>query len=75
MTIHSRLHILMAERNLKLKDLAQRIGIDEVNLSKIKTGKLKAIRLSTLDALCRELGCQPGDLLAYAPGSQDEDAD
>ncbi len=57
----------MAERNLKLRELAQRIGIDEVNLSKIKTGKLKALRLSTLNALCRELECQPSDLLIYRP--------
>ncbi|MBT9546639.1 MAG: helix-turn-helix transcriptional regulator [Candidatus Sericytochromatia bacterium] len=65
--IHSRLAVLMAERNLKLRELAQRIGIDEVNLSKIKTGKLKALRLSTLNALCRELECQPSDLLIYRP--------
>lgn len=67
MTIHSRLAVLMAEQNIKLRDLAQRIGIDEVNLSRIKTDKFKAIRMSTLNALCRELECQPGDLFIYKP--------
>lgn len=50
------------------RELAQRIDLSEVNLSRIKTGKISAIRLSTLDALCRELRCQPGDLLEYVPG-------
>lgn len=50
------------------RELAQRIDLSEVNLSRIKTGKISAIRFSTLDALCRELRCQPGDLLEYVPG-------
>lgn len=49
------------------RELAQRIDLSEVNLSRIKTGKISAIRFSTLDALCRELRCQPGDLLEYVP--------
>ena len=53
---------VVQERGL---DLAQRIGLTPANLSKLKTGKIKAIRFSTLEALCRELECQPGDLLEY----------
>lgn len=52
---------------MKSKELARAIGLSEVNLSRIKNGKISAVRFSTLDALCRELGCQPGDLLEYVP--------
>ena len=60
-----RLDRVLADRKMRSKDLAERIGLTEVNLSRIKTGKISAVRFSTLDALCRELGCQPGDLLEY----------
>ena len=65
-----RLDRVLADRKMRSKDLAEKIGLSEVNLSRIKTGKVSAIRFSTLDAICRELGCQPGDVLEYV-----EDAD
>lgn len=58
---------LLHARRMTLTELAERIGITLANLSILKTGKAKAIRFSTLDAICRELNCQPGDLLAYEP--------
>ena len=65
--IHLRLDRILVERGMTSRELAQRIDLSEVNLSRIKTGKISAIRFSTLDALCRELRCQPGDLLEYVP--------
>jgi putative transcriptional regulator len=56
---------LLYERRMTLTELAERMGITLANLSILKTGKAKAIRFSTLEAICRELGCQPGDLLGY----------
>ena len=56
---------VMKERGVKLKDLAVKIGLTDANLSNIKTGKISAIRFSTLSALCKELQCQPADLLEY----------
>ena len=64
-TIVVRLDDLLYARRMTLTQLAERIGITLANLSILKTGKAKAIRFSTLEALCRELKCQPGDLLAY----------
>ena len=61
---------ILADREMKLDDLAARVGISNVNLSYLKTGKVKAIRFSTLDAICRVLKCQPGDILEYI---EDED--
>ena len=55
----------MADRKISLKELAVKVGITNVNLSNMKTGKVKAIRFSTLDAICKELRCQPGDILEY----------
>ncbi len=60
----------MADRKMPLNALAKRIELTDSNLSILKTGKAKAIRVATLDALCRELECQPGDLLEYRPGNQ-----
>lgn len=60
-----RLDDLLHERRMTLTELAERIGITLANLSILKTGKAKAIRFSTLEAICRELDCQPGDLLGY----------
>ncbi|MBN8218533.1 MAG: helix-turn-helix transcriptional regulator [Spirochaetes bacterium] len=59
------LDVMLARRKMRSNELAERIGMTEPNLSILKTGKAKAVRLSTLDALCRELDCQPGDLLEY----------
>jgi putative transcriptional regulator len=58
---------LLAARGMTLTELADRVGVTVVNLSILKNGRAKAIRFSTLTALCRELGCQPGDLLSYLP--------
>ena len=60
-----RLDRVMADRKISLKDLAEQVGIANVNLSKIKTGKISAIRFSTLEAICEILDCQPGDILEY----------
>ncbi len=57
----------MADRKMSLNELSERVGIANVNLSKIKTGKVSAIRFSTLEAICEALGCQPGDILEYSP--------
>ena len=65
--IDVRLDELLHARRMTLTDLAQRVGLTLANLSILKTGKAKAIRFSTLAAICRELNCQPGDLLAYEP--------
>lgn len=67
MAIILRLDRMMADRKVSLNDLAEKVGITNVNLSKIKTGKISAIRFSTLEAICRELDCQPGDILEYDP--------
>ena len=66
-SITVRLDKLTAARGITLTELASRVGITLVNLSVLKNGRGKAIRFSTLSALCRELQCQPGDLLAYDP--------
>lgn len=65
MKIIVKLDEMMAKRKIRLNELAARVGITEANLSILKTGKAKAIRFSTLEALCRELECQPGDLIEY----------
>lgn len=65
MAIIVRLDRVMADRKKSLTELAERVGITMANLSLLKTGKVKAVRFSTLEALCRELDCQPGDLLEY----------
>lgn len=65
MAIAVNLDVMLARRKMTSRTLAERIGITPANLSLLKTGKVKALRLSTLEALCRELACQPGDLLEY----------
>lgn len=65
MAIILRLDRMMADRKISLTELSERVGISMANLSNLKTGKVKAIRFSTLDAICRELHCQPGDILEY----------
>ena len=61
---------MMADRKMSLNELAERVGISNVNLSKIKTGKVNGVRFTTLDAICKALECQPGDILEY---KEDED--
>ena len=65
MSIILRLDRVMADRKMSLTELSERVGISNVNLSNLKTGKVKAIRFSTLDAICDLLDCQPGDILEY----------
>ena len=67
MAIEVRLDRMLLERRMTLTELADRVGITVANLSILKTGKAKAVRLGTLEAICRELECQPGDLLTYVP--------
>jgi putative transcriptional regulator len=59
------LDVEMAKRKISLGELAERVGLTQANLSILKTGKAKAIRFTTLESICRELGCQPGDILEY----------
>ncbi|MDE5576327.1 MAG: helix-turn-helix transcriptional regulator [Oscillospiraceae bacterium] len=70
MAIILRLDRVMADRKMSLNELAEKVGISNVNLSNLKTGKVKAIRFSTLEAICDVLDCQPGDILEY---SRDDD--
>ena len=65
MAIILRLDRVMADRKMSLNELAEKVGITNVNLSKLKTGKVSAIRFSTLEAICLALDCQPGDILEY----------
>ena len=64
---------VMADRKMSLKELSDRVGVSNVNLSKMKTGKISAIRFSTLEAICEALSCQPGDILEYAPDAESDD--
>lgn len=67
MAIILRLDRVMADRKVSLNELSEKVGVSNVNLSKIKTGKISAVRFSTLDAICKALDCQPGDILEYNP--------
>jgi len=67
MAIEVRLDLMLVKRKMTLTELSERIGISVTNLSLLKTGKVKGIRFSTLDAICRELECQPGDILEHIP--------
>ncbi len=71
MGIIFRLDRVMADRKVSLGDLAARVGITNSNLSILKTGKAKAVRITTLEAICKELDCQPGDLLEYVRNPED----
>ena len=71
MPIRVQLDRLLYDRRMSLTELADRVGVTIANLSILKTGKARAMRFSTMDALCRELGCQPGDLLVFEPGPAD----
>ena len=68
MPIRIRLDRVLLERRMSLSELADRVGVTAANLSILKTGRARAVRVSTLDALCRELECQPSDLMAFEPG-------
>jgi putative transcriptional regulator len=70
MPIIVNLDVMMAKRKISLGELAERIELTPANLSILKTGKAKAIRFSTLEAICRELNCQPGDILEYQPDKE-----
>ncbi|MBR1724801.1 MAG: helix-turn-helix transcriptional regulator [Ruminococcus sp.] len=70
MAIILRLDRVMADRKITLNELSERVGVSNVNLSKLKTGKVSAVRFSTLNAICKALSCQPGDILEYR---EDED--
>lgn len=65
MSIIVNLDVMLAKRKLKLKELSEIVGVSTVNLSILKQGKVKAIRFSTLEAICKALDCQPGDILEY----------
>ena len=73
MPIRVRLDHLMLDRRITLTELASRVDLTLANLSILKTNKARAIRFSTLDALCRELKCQPGDLLAWTPEEEGDE--
>lgn len=70
MAINVTLDVMLARRKMKSRELAEKIGISEVNLSLLKSGKVKGIRFETLAKLCAVLECQPGDILAYEPGRE-----
>ena len=74
MAVRILLDQMLIERRMSLTELADRVGLTVANLTLLKAGKARAIRLSTLDGLCRELGCSPGDLLAYRPGDPPPEA-
>jgi len=71
MAIIIRLDRVLADRKMRLNVLAEKVGISNVNLSNLKTGKVKAIRFSTLEGICKALNCQPGDILEYVPDEEE----
>ena len=73
MPIVVNLDVMLARRKMRSKELAAKVGITEQNLSLLKSGKVRGVRFSTLARICAELDCQPGDLLEYKPGSEEED--
>ncbi|HLV51299.1 MAG TPA: helix-turn-helix transcriptional regulator [Flavobacterium sp.] len=70
MAIIVNLDVMLAKRKMQSQELADKIGITTANLSILKTGKAKAIRFSTLEAICKELNCQPGDILEFIPDNE-----
>ncbi len=66
-----RLDRVMADRKMSLNELSEKVGVTNVNLSKMKTGKISAVRFSTLSAICEALHCQPGDILEYEPDADE----
>jgi len=72
MAVRILLDRVLVERRMSLAELADRVGLTIANLTILKSGRARAIRVSTIDSLCRELDCQPGDLLAFEPGPSDD---
>ncbi|WP_251623718.1 helix-turn-helix domain-containing protein [Odoribacter lunatus] len=72
MAIRVNIDVMMARRKMSLNELAEKVDITPANLSILKTGKAKAIRFSTLEAVCRILECQPGDILEYLPEKEED---
>lgn len=72
MAIISRLDRVMADRKIGLNELAEQVGVTNVNLSKLKNGHVNAVRFSTLNAICKALDCQPGDILEYQPADEED---
>jgi putative transcriptional regulator len=70
MAIVVHLDLMLARRKMRSKDLAQKVGLSEANLSLLKNGHVKGVRFQTLERLCAALSCQPGDLLSYLPGNE-----
>ena len=68
------LDVMLARRKMSLTELSQRVGITMANLSILKNGRARAVRMSTLDAICEALNCQPGDILVWEPGKMEEGA-
>ncbi|MEL6286306.1 MAG: helix-turn-helix transcriptional regulator [Pseudomonadota bacterium] len=73
MSIRVTLDRVLLDRRMSLTELSERVGVTLANLSILKTGKAKAVRFSTLEALCRELDCQPGDILVFETGREEDD--
>ena len=74
MAIRVNVDVILAKRKMSVTELSERVGITMANISILKNGKAKAIRLDTLDKICRALNCQPGDILEYVPEEQKEEA-
>ncbi len=74
MAIVVNLDVMLARRKLRSKELAERIGITEQNVSLLKSGKVRGMRFATLSRICEVLDCQPGDILQYVPGGDEDDA-
>ena len=74
MTIVVNLDVMLARRKMRSRELAERVGITEQNISLLKSGKVRGVRFDTLAAICEVLECQPGDLLEYRPDEGDDDA-
>ncbi len=73
MAVRITLDRMLVERRMSLSELADRVGLTQANLALLKDGKARAIRVTTLDGLCRELDCQPGDLLRWEPGALEDE--
>ncbi len=73
MPIIVNLDVMLARRKMRSRELAERIGITEQNVSLLKSGKVRGVRFDTLARICETLGCQPGDILEYVPGPEDAD--
>ena len=74
MAIKVNVDVMLAKRKMSVTELSERVGITMANISILKNGKAKAIRIDTLDKICRALNCQPGDILAYVPEEEKEEA-